>query len=115
MAALLCVCGLVTIYALRFMLVTCAIWLVSVQNLHVLLHPVFQVGQYPVAFFKGWVRVVVTFVSPVASAPAFPARALFGTLALRLLPLGPLPAGAAHYASPRFWCFASRHYTSASS
>jgi ABC-2 type transport system permease protein len=113
LAALLCLCGLITIYALRFMLVTCAIWLVSVQNLHDLLHPVFQVGQYPVAFFKGWVRVVLTFVVPVAFATTFPAQALLGTLEPRLIPIGPLLAGAALYASHRFWRFAIRHYTSA--
>ena len=115
LAALLCLCGLVAIYALRFMLVTCAFWLVSVQNLHDLLHPAFQVGQYPVAFFKGWARVVLTFIVPVAFATTFPAQALLGTLDPLLVPLGLLLAGATLYASHRFWQFAVRHYASASS
>ena len=115
LAALLGLCGLVAIYALRFMLVTCAFWLVSVQNLHDLLHPVFQVGQYPVGFFKGWVRLVLTFVVPVAFATTFPAQALLGTLDGRLVPVGLVLAAATLYASHRFWQFAVRHYTSASS
>jgi ABC-2 type transport system permease protein len=115
LAALLCLCGLVTIYALRFMLVTCAFWLVSVQNLHDLLHPVFQVGQYPVGFFKGWARVVLTFVVPVAFATTFPAEALLGRGDLRLLLVGLALAGGALLASHAFWKFAVRRYTSASS
>jgi len=114
-ATLLCLCGLVSIYALRFMLVTCSFWLISVQNLHDLLHPVFQVGQYPVVFFKGWIRVVLTFAVPVAFASTFPAQALLGTLDLRLVPLGLLIATTTLYASHRFWHFAVRQYTSASS
>lgn len=114
-AILLGICGLTGIYALRFILVTCAFWLVSVKTLHDLLHPVFQVGQYPVHFFKGWVRFVLTFVIPVAFATTFPAQALLGTIDLRLLPLGLLLAGAALLASHHFWLFAVRHYTSASS
>ena len=112
---LLCLSGLVGIYALRFMLVACAIWLVNVQNLHDILHPVFQVGQYPVAFFKGWTRVLLTFVVPVAFSTTFPAQALLGTLDLRLVPIGPLLAAALLYGSHRFWGFALRHYTSATS
>jgi ABC-2 type transport system permease protein len=115
LAALLCLCGLVAIYALRFMLVTCAFWLVNVKTLHDLLHPVFQVGQYPVGFFKGWVRVVLTFVVPVAFATTFPAQALLGTLDPRLVPLGLILAATALFASHRFWHVAVRHYTSASS
>ncbi|HET6319189.1 MAG TPA: ABC-2 family transporter protein [Chloroflexota bacterium] len=115
LATLLGLSGLVGIYALRFMIVTCAIWLVSVQNLHDILHPVFQMGQYPVTFFKGWVRLVLTFVVPVAFATTFPAQALLGTLDLRLIPVAPAVAAATLYASHRFWHFALRHYTSATS
>jgi len=114
-AALLCVSGLVSIYSLRFMIVTCTIWLVGVQNLHDLLHPVFQVGQYPVTFFKGWVRAFLSFVVPVAFATTFPAQALLGTLDLRVVPPGVLLAAGALYTSHRFWHFAIRHYSSATS
>ena len=114
-AGVVCLCGLVAIYALRFCIVTCSIWLVGVRNLHDVLHPVFQVGQYPVTFFKGWVRVFLSFVVPVAFATTFPAQALLGTLDRRLVPLGLLLAGVTLYASHRFWRFAVRHYRSATS
>jgi ABC-2 type transport system permease protein len=115
LAMFLCLCGTVTIYALRFMLVTCAFWLIEVKTLYLLLHPVFEVGRYPVTFFKGWVRTLITFVVPVAFATTFPTQALLGTLDLRLVPVAPLLAVTTLYVSHRFWLLAVRHYTSATS
>ena len=112
-ALLFCACGFVTIYALRFMLVSCVFWLTSVRTLYDLLHPVFEVGQYPVAFFNGWVRFFLSFVVPVAFATTFPAEALLGTADARLLPVGLALAAATLYASHRFWLVAVRRYASA--
>src|SRR5207244_3337775 len=67
-ALVLGTCGLVAIYALRFIVVTSVFWLTGVSNPDAILHPVFQVGQYPVDFFKGWIRPLLTFVIPVAFA-----------------------------------------------
>jgi ABC-2 type transport system permease protein len=115
LAAVLCLSASVTLYALRFMIVTCAFWLVNVKTLYSLMSPVFQVGQYPVTVFKGWVRALLTFVVPIAFATTFPTQALLGTLDLRLVWVGPALAAVALYASHRFWLFAVRHYTSATS
>ena len=113
LACLLCASGFVTIYALRFMLVSCVFWLTNVRTLHDLLHPVFQVGQYPVSFFNGWARYFLTFVVPVAFATTLPAEALLGDGDARLLPVGLLLASGSLYASHRFWRVAVRRYTSA--
>jgi ABC-2 type transport system permease protein len=113
LACLYGACGFITIYALRFMLVSCVFWLISVKTLNDLLHPVFEVGQYPVTFFKGWVRIFLSFVVPVGFATTFPAEALLGTADLRLLPAGALLAALSLYASHRFWLLAVRRYSSA--
>ena len=113
LACLFCACGFVTIYALRFMLVSCVFWLTNVRTLHDLLHPVFQVGQYPVTFFDGWARFFLSFVVPVAFASTFPAEALLGNADVRLAPVGAALAIGSLYASHRFWRVAVRRYTSA--
>jgi ABC-2 type transport system permease protein len=113
-ALVLGTCGLVAIYALRFIVVTSVFWLTGVDNIDAILHPVFQVGQYPVDFFKGWIRPLLTFVVPVAFATTFPAQALLGTVDARLVPAGLVLAVMALYASHRSWLYAVRHYTSIS-
>ena len=113
LALLFSACGFVTIYALRFMLVTCVFWLTSVRTLYDLLHPVFEVGQYPVGFFNRWVRFFLSFVVPVAFATTFPAEALLGAADARLLPVGVGLAALTLYASHRFWLVAVRRYASA--
>ena len=113
LAVPLSTCGFVTIYALRFMLVTCVFWLTSVRTLYDLLGPVFAVGQYPVTFFRGWVRFFLSFVVPVAFATTFPAEALLGGADARLLPVGIAMAALTLYASHRFWLVAVRRYASA--
>ncbi|HET7767590.1 MAG TPA: ABC-2 family transporter protein [Chloroflexota bacterium] len=113
LALLFCACGFLTIYALRFMLVTCVFWLTSVRTLYDLLGPVFQVGQYPVVFFSGWVRFFLSFVVPVAFATTFPAEALLGVADARLLPVGIALAMLSLYVSHRFWLVAVRRYASA--
>ena len=108
-------CGLLLLYALWFAIATCAFWLVQVDTLDALVLGVFQAARYPVDYFKGWLRALLTFAVPVAFATSFPAEALLGRADLRLLPVGMLLAALALAASHRFWAFALRHYTSASS
>ena len=114
-AVALLLCGLLLLYALRFVVVTCAFWLVNVGSLYNLFHPAFAAAQYPVTFFGGWLRVVLTVVVPVAFATTFPAQALMGELDGRLVASGMGGAAVALWASHRFWRFAVRHYASASS
>src|SRR5207249_3749125 len=83
-AALLLASGVVWFYALRFMTVTLAFWLVSVANLDVLLHSAWDAARYPVTFFRGAVRALLTVVVPVAFITTFPAQALLGGVDARL-------------------------------
>ena len=107
--------GLMWFYALRFMTVTLAFWLVNVDNLDVLLHSAWEAARYPVTFFRGGVRAFLTVAVPVAFITTFPAQALLGTVSPWLLAGGVLGALAALWLSHTFFTFAIRHYSSASS
>ena len=108
-------CGLALLYALWFAVVTSAFWFVQVENTDGIFASLFGIAQYPVSFFPGLVRVVLTFVVPVAFATTFPTQALLGLADPRLLLVGLALSAAALYGTHRFWTFALRHYTSASS
>jgi ABC-2 type transport system permease protein len=109
------VCGLIVLYAIWFLIVTCAFWLVQVDTLDELFAGVAQAAGYPVDFFRGGLRTLLTYVVPVAFATTFPTQALLGRVDLHLLPVGGVLAAAALLATNLFWRYAVRSYSSASS
>jgi ABC-2 type transport system permease protein len=115
LAAAFLLCGLLLLYAFWFGTVTLSFWLVQVDTLDQLFYGFFGAARYPVQFFKGLARALLTFVVPVAFATTFPAEALLGEADPRMLPVGLGLAAAALLATNRFWRYAVRHYSSASS
>lgn len=108
-------CGLIVLYAIWFLIVTCAFWLVQVDTLDELFAGIAQAAGYPVDFFRGGLRTLLTYVIPVAFATTFPTQALLGRADTRLLPVGVVLAVTALLATHLFWSFAVRSYSSASS
>jgi ABC-2 type transport system permease protein len=114
-AALLAACGLVVLYSLWLGSVTLAFWLIDVEPLGYLFYDLWQTARYPVGYFKGLLRAVLTFVLPVAFATTFPAQALLGAIEPGLLLTGVGLAALALFGAHRFWRYAVQHYASASS
>jgi ABC-2 type transport system permease protein len=114
-AVLFGLCGLVVLYALWFLIVVCAFWLVQVDTLDELFASITQAARYPVDFFRGGLRTLLTYVIPVAFATTFPTQALLGRVDLHFLPVGVLVAAAALLVTHLYWRFAVRSYSSASS
>lgn len=114
-AALMLVGGAVTIYAIWLLISCTAFWFVKVDNLAFLFSSVFDAARWPIAMFRGWVRVLLTYVIPVAIMTSYPALALLGQLDLR----GALVAWGTGLVllviSRLVWRVAIRHYSSASS
>ncbi|MGQ9482791.1 ABC transporter permease [Chloroflexus sp.] len=108
-------CGMVIAYAIWMLLVTTAFWLVQVENVTELLTAIYETGRFPVTAYSQWLRLVLTFVIPIAFLTTFPAAALIGLLAPFYLLLAPIIAGILLLASRAFWRVGLRSYTSASS
>jgi ABC-2 type transport system permease protein len=108
-------CGLILLYTIWFLIVTCAFWLVQVDTLDELFFSISQAARYPVDYFRGGLRTLLTYVVPVAFATTFPTEALLGRVDVRLLPVGLLLAITALLATHLFWRYATRAYSSASS
>jgi viologen exporter family transport system permease protein len=113
--ALLFGAALAIVYAIWFILTTTAFWFVKVENITELFNGLFRAGQFPVTAFPGWVRLLFTFVVPVAFITTVPAEAILGRINLgtALAALG-IALGLLLVAR-WFWGVAVRSYTSASS
>lgn len=113
--ALLLLAATVLLHAMWTIVVATSFWFVRVDNLSVLLRSLLDAGRWPVSYYRGVVRTVLTWVVPIGLITTFPALALRGLLEPRLLvaALG-MSLGFALFARA-VWRYALRHYTSASS
>jgi ABC-2 type transport system permease protein len=113
--AMLLALGTVILYSLWFMLGATSIWFVKIYNVTEVLKGFLEAGRYPVVAYPAIYRVFFTFVIPIAFLTTIPAEAMLGRLNPLWL-LGDLGlAIALLWISHRFWQFALRFYTSASS
>jgi len=83
---LLTVSGAVVIYSLWIVLISLTFWFTKFDNNVTILHALLDAGRYPVTVYPVWLRILVTFVIPVAVATTIPHQGLRGELDLgRLL------------------------------
>jgi ABC-2 type transport system permease protein len=108
-------CAMAIVYAIWALLHTLAFWFVRVENLSQLFYAVFETARFPITVFPRWLRVVFTFIIPVAFITTVPASAAVGTLDWPFAIAAPVIALLGLFASHLLWRFALKHYTSASS
>jgi ABC-2 type transport system permease protein len=103
------------VYSLWLAMSSLAFWFVRIDNVTELFYAFYEAGRYPVTIYRGVVRVLLTFIVPIAFVTTFPASALLGRLDSNTAWIGVILAIVFLIASSRFWSFAVRHYSSASS
>lgn len=107
--------GLISLYSLWFILGATSIWFVKIYNVTEVLRGLVEAGRFPMVAYPSAYRIFFTFVVPIAFLTTIPAEVLLGRThwpwiaASMGLALGLL------WSSHRFWRFALRFYTSASS
>jgi ABC-2 type transport system permease protein len=107
--------SLVLYYSFNLALMTTAIWLVRVDNLWVLGESATQVARFPLDIYGASLQRFLTFVVPLGFLATVPARMLVLAVDWPMTLVGVLWAAAAFLLSRRFWRYAMRHYSSASS
>jgi ABC-2 type transport system permease protein len=112
---ILLVSAMVLLYSLYLILQTTTIWLVNVERLDALMFGFLEASRFPVTFYRGWVRAILTVVIPVAFLTTFPASALLGRLEWWWAVAAVFLAVILFVAASFFWRFALRYYTGASS
>lgn len=103
------------VYALWLTIASLAFWFVRLDNITELFYGFYEAGRYPVTIYRGIVRAFLTFVVPVAFVTTFPASALLGRLDQTTVLTGIAFGLLSFVLASRFWRFALRHYSSASS
>lgn len=115
LSAALLAASAVILYSLWFVLAALSIWFVKVWNATEVLRYTLVAGRYPVSAYPQALRLVFTFVLPVAFLTTVPAEAVLGR-GEPLWAVGGLAMALATFVASRwFWRYALRHYTSASS
>ena len=112
---LMLVSATIIVYTFWLMMVSLAFWFVKLDNFTELFNGFFEAGRYPVTIYRGLVRVVLTFVVPIAFVTTFPASALLGRIDQTTVVMSIAFALGLFVVSNRFWNFAIKHYSSASS
>jgi ABC-2 type transport system permease protein len=114
-ALLLFLCAAMILYSLWILVVSAAFYVVKIDNLSFLFVSIYDAARWPISVFRGALRLVFTFVIPLALLTTYPAVALLGRLGPALAAQALLGA-VAFAAFARFvWTRSIARYTSASS
>jgi ABC-2 type transport system permease protein len=111
----LTISGALVIYSLWIVLIAATFWFIKFDNNVTILQALMDSGRYPATIYPGWLRVIVTFVIPIALATTVPLQALRGDLNgwQILLFLG--VSSASFLVASRVWRAGIKKYSGASS
>jgi ABC-2 type transport system permease protein len=112
--ALVLLCGGLIIYSLWLAVATASFWVVRMWAIFDLFENMYQAGRWPVSVYPQWLRMLLTFVVPVAFAVTVPAEALTARLTAQTLALALGITAGALAGSRVFWRIGLRHYSGAS-
>jgi ABC-2 type transport system permease protein len=79
---LLTISGAIVIYSLWIVLIALTFWFTKFDNNVTILQALLDAGRYPVTVYPVWLRILVTFVIPIAVATTVPLQGLRGDLTL---------------------------------
>jgi ABC-2 type transport system permease protein len=107
--------GLLILYSLWFILGSTSIWFTKIHNITEVLRGLLGAGRFPIGAYPAAYRFFFTFVVPVTFLTTVPAETLLGRGDPIWIASGGCLAVVLLILSNRFWRFALRFYTSASS
>lgn len=79
---LLTVSGTIVLYSLWIVLIALTFWFTKFDNNVTILQALLDSGRYPVTVYPVWLRIIVTFIIPIAVATTVPLQGLRGDLDL---------------------------------
>ncbi|MDP3888689.1 MAG: ABC-2 family transporter protein [bacterium] len=101
--------------AIHIVVMGVGIMTTEVDNLVWIYRDLSGMGRIPVDLYREWVRNFLIFVVPIGVIMTFPAKALMGLLSWQMIIYSFIIAVIFLYLSLRFWKFALKRYSSASS
>ena len=108
-------CSIVILYSLWFLISTTTIWFVKTWNAIEVLRSFLYIGRFPLNSFSFSLRIFFSIFIPIAFITTIPSQVFLGLANLWEILLELTVSGIFLIVSRRFWLFALKFYTSASS
>jgi ABC-2 type transport system permease protein len=112
---LLVASGGVILYSLWIVMIAFTFWFVKFDNNVTILQALLDAGRYPATVYPPWLRLIVTFVVPIAVATTVPLQALRGDLGWWQVLLFLGVGAASMLVAARVWKAGVRRYSGTSS
>ena len=108
-------CSICILYSLWFFISTTTIWFVKTWNAIEVLRSFLYIGRFPLNSFSFSLRVFFSIVIPIAFITTIPSEVFLGLSQLWKILLEVIVASVFLITSRKFWLFALKFYSSASS
>ncbi len=108
-------CSIVILYSLWFLISTTTIWFVKTWNATEVLRSFLYVGRFPLNSFSFSLRIFFSIFIPIAFITTIPSEVFLGLAEIWEILLELFISSIFLIISRRFWLFALKYYTSASS
>ena len=112
---LLSVSGLLILYSLWVVMSALTFWFVKFDNNVTILQALLDAGRYPVTVYPPWLRLIITYLVPIAVSTTVPLQGLRGDLTWLSVFLFLLLGAACFLVATRVWKAGLRRYSGASS
>jgi ABC-2 type transport system permease protein len=96
-------------------LIALTFWFTKFDNNVTILQALLDAGRYPVSVYPVWLRIIVTFVIPIAVATTVPLQALRGDLNFQRVLLFIAIGIVSFFVASRVWKAGLKRYSGASS
>ena len=108
-------CSIIVLYSLWFLISTTTIWFVKTWNATEVLRSFLYIGRFPLNSFSFSLRIFFSIFIPIAFITTIPSEVFLGLAQLWEILLEICVSGIFLIVTRRFWLFALKYYTSASS
>jgi ABC-2 type transport system permease protein len=112
---LLTITGTTIIYSLWIVLIAFTFWFTKFDNNVTILQALLDSGRYPVTVYPVWLRIIITYLIPIAVATTVPLQALRGDLAIERILLFVAVSIVSAWIASLVWKAGIKRYSGASS
>jgi ABC-2 type transport system permease protein len=112
---LLAASGMLVLYSLWIVLIALTFWFIKFDNNVTILQALMDAGRYPATIYPAWLRIIVTFIIPIAVATTVPLQALRGDLNGEQVAMFLGISAISVLISSRVWLAGVKRYSGASS
>jgi len=112
---LLAISGMIVIYSLWIVLIAFTFWFTKFDNNVTIMQALMDSGRYPVSVYPAWMRIIVTYIIPIAVATTIPLQALRGELSIQKIAIFFMVAVVSFTVASQVWKSGLKRYSGASS